>query len=171
MFVQTQNWRELRVVLHKPSFEEEGATGSQRWFGSTRGSTNPLWSHLSFYMMDHLGLCSVLVGDLEYERVVLERSSPHLFLYMFLFNKETKYATNKGSTSLDTREPKTSLLLLFIIIYLLCLFLFVHKSFYSSKAKVKLPCISSLDYLHFKLPPMFMKVITQSSLIKIKHHV
>ena len=24
---------------------EEGATGSQRWFGSTRGSTNSLWSH------------------------------------------------------------------------------------------------------------------------------
>ena len=108
-------------------------------------------SVLSFCMMDRLGLCSVLVGDLKCECFVLERSPAHLFLYLFLFNKETKYAANKGSTSLNTGEPKTSLLLLFIIIYLLCLFLFVHQSFYSSKAKIKLHCISSLDYLHFKL--------------------
>ena len=78
-------------------------------------------------MMDHLGLCSVLVGDLEYERVVLERSSPHLFLYMFLFNKETKYATNKGSTDLNTREPKTYLFLLLLLsIYYVYFYLFTN---------------------------------------------
>jgi len=34
------------------------------------------------------GLHNVLVGDLKCVLVVLERSPPHLFLYLFLFDKE-----------------------------------------------------------------------------------
>ena len=48
--------RELRVVLYKPSFEEEeeGAEGNQRWFGRTRGSAILLWipSVLIFSVLD-----------------------------------------------------------------------------------------------------------------------
>ena len=49
--------RELRVVLYKPSFEEEeeGAEGNERWFGQTRGSAILLWipSVLIFSVLDH----------------------------------------------------------------------------------------------------------------------
>jgi hypothetical protein len=53
---------------------------------------------LSFYMMDHSGLCNMLVGDLECVHVVLERSPPYLFLYLFYLIKKNKKEINKGST-------------------------------------------------------------------------
>jgi len=79
-------------------------------------------------MVDLPRLCNVLVGDLKSVFVMHERSPPHLFLYMFLFNKETKYATNKGSIGLNTGEPKTYLLLLllYLSIYYVYFYLFTN---------------------------------------------
>ena len=51
------------------------------------------------------------------------------------------------------------------------MFVFIYSLDFSNKAMVTMHGISSLDYLYFKLPPLFMKVTTQSSLIKIKHQV
>ena len=63
------------------------------------------------------------------------RDLPTLILVHALSDKETKMEMNKGSTSLNTREPKTYLLSLLLNYYfsinLLCLFLFVHQSFYT----------------------------------------
>ena len=53
MFVQTQNWRELRVVLHKPSFEEEeGAEGIRE--GLMKPEVHPILSETIYpsWMLD-----------------------------------------------------------------------------------------------------------------------
>ena len=56
----------------------------------------------------------------------------------------------------------------FYIFFFICLPDFA----YSSKAKGKVcKVILALIHLQHELPPLFMKVITQSSLIKIQHQV
>jgi hypothetical protein len=98
--------------------------------GLTTPKVQPIHSEAICHVLlhdDRPMLCNVLVENLEYERVELERSPPHLFLYPFLFNKENK--TNKGSTSLNTREPKfyCYYYLLFIIIIFIYIFYALKK--------------------------------------------
>jgi len=87
--------RELRVVLYKPSFEEEeeGAEGNQRWFGQTRGSAILLWipSVLIFSVLDRR-CCATCWGEITKEFAIgdFERSPLHLFLYLFLIKRKTK---------------------------------------------------------------------------------
>jgi hypothetical protein len=52
----------------------------------------PLLSRTFCFVLLHVGLfnvlCNILVGDLKCVLVMLERSPPHLFLYLFYSNEK-----------------------------------------------------------------------------------
>jgi hypothetical protein len=95
-----QNLGEIGVVLHKPSLKMKKLGESEMVWLDQRFSQPSLGPSVSsFCMLGNLMLCNVLVEDLECVLVMLERSSPHLFLYLSLFAKETIIKTNNGSSS------------------------------------------------------------------------
>ena len=100
----------MRVGLCKPSFEEEeeGTEGNQRMFGRTRGSTILLWipSVLIFSVLDRR-CCATCWGDIMKEFAIgdFERSTPHLFLYLF-YLKGKKVETKRTLPILNTGESK-----------------------------------------------------------------
>jgi hypothetical protein len=56
-----QNFREVRVELHKPSFVDEGVMGIKSGLAGPEVQLTFLKPFvLSFHMMDHLMLCNVL---------------------------------------------------------------------------------------------------------------
>jgi hypothetical protein len=76
-------------VLHKPSVEEEGVTGFR--CGLAKPKVQLIHSEVICHVLLHDNrprLCNVLVEDLGCVVVPLERSPPHLFLYLHLFSKE-----------------------------------------------------------------------------------
>ena len=127
---------------------EERDTGSQRWFGWTEPSV------LSFCMLCYSMLCNTLVGDLECVLVMLERSPPHLFLYLFYLIKKNKKETKKGSTNRNTSEPKFYYYYYYLFVYYfiyIYLFYFICSPNFLSFSKtqtrpmVKMQCNSILD--------------------------
>ena len=94
-YVWTQELGSLSVMLHKPSFVEEGegTEGSQRWFGRTGGSAILLWVP---FVLDHR-CCATCWGEILKVFAIgdFERSPPHLFLYLPLFRKN-KSGNKKG---------------------------------------------------------------------------
>ena len=118
MFVQTQSWRELRVVLHKPSLKMKELRGIRD--GLTKPKVQPILSGAicSFLLHDgSFGFVQRLVRDLKCVRVVLEGSPPHLFFCTcFIRQKETMVETNKGSPGSNTGELK-SFYFFIIIVY------------------------------------------------------
>jgi hypothetical protein len=71
-------------------------------WGVRNGLTKPGFSQsslkpfvLSFYALDHSMLCNMLVGDLEYEFIMQERS-PTLILVPVLFERKAKEGNKQG---------------------------------------------------------------------------
>ena len=118
MFVQTQIWRELRIVLHKPSLKKKELWGVRD--GLTKPKVQPILSRAICFVLLHdgsFGFVQRLVGDLECVHVVLEESPPHLFFCTyFIRQKETMVETNKGSPGSNTGELK-SFYFFIIIVY------------------------------------------------------
>ena len=80
MFVQTQNWRKLKVVLHKPSLKRKELRGIRDVLAKLE--VQPILSGGICSVLLHdgsFGFVHQLVGDLECVHVVLEGSPPHLF--------------------------------------------------------------------------------------------
>jgi hypothetical protein len=56
---------------------------------------------------------------------------PYLFFYLSLFPKETKIKkTNKGSTSENTGEPKSLIIIIVFLFIILLYIIFFHPTFY-----------------------------------------
>ena len=107
MFVQTQIWRELRVVLHKPSFEEEGAEGI--WGDLAKPEVQPILSEVIYFVLLQVGSFGVVqrVGEISSVWLLCLRDLPTLILIpAFIQTKRNKAETNNGSAGLNTGEPK-----------------------------------------------------------------
>ena len=104
MFVQTQNWRKLGVVLHKPSLKRKELRGIRD--GLAELEVQAILSK-TFCLILHAWwivwwLCNVLVGDLECAFIMHEQSPPHLFLYLFFLNKRNKSEDRQELYQLNT---------------------------------------------------------------------
>jgi hypothetical protein len=78
MLVQTQIWRELRVMLHKPSLKKKEIRGVRD--GLTKPKVQPILSGAicSFLLHDgSFGFVQRLVRDLECVHAMLKGSPPH----------------------------------------------------------------------------------------------
>jgi hypothetical protein len=136
MFVQTQNCRELRVVLRKPSLKKKELRGEMVWSRSSQSSPEPFV--LSFYMLDQ-SMFVQRVGERSRMCICLtwEISSTLIVAPTFYLTKKNKKETDKSSTSWNTGESYFHynyyyfyfcylLLLLLFLKFILC----VHPTFY-----------------------------------------
>ena len=128
--------------------EEEGVVVNQRWFGWTKRFYRPSLEAcvVSFCMSAHPMLCNTLWGDLVWVVVEVERSPPHLFLYLFYSKQKETKKQRRALLATNAREPKFIQMCFFFInfIYLfhkfffpvcsLNIFIFQHNS---SKAMMK----------------------------------
>ena len=85
--------------------EEEGAEGSQRWFGRTKGSAIPPFGFLLSCSLACwiVNVVHMFGGEISNKFAIgdFERSPPHLFLYLPLFKRKTKVETRRDSASFE----------------------------------------------------------------------
>jgi len=103
MFIQTQNCRELRVVLHEPSLKMKELWGVRN--GLAKPGVQPILSKVIYSVLlcvRSFDVVQSVGGDLECVLVMLERSFPHLFLYLFYLIKRNKSGNKQGLYQLKT---------------------------------------------------------------------
>ena len=139
-YVWTQELGSLSVMLHKPSFVEEGegTKGSQRWFGRTRGLAIHILvpSVLVFSVLDRR-CCATCMGERPWIslHLVILRDLPHTYSCTCLYSKEKQKWKQEGTLpvltprSLKFIESKSKkclkhqiLFYYFIFIYLFIIF-------------------------------------------------
>ena len=100
-YVWTQELGSLSVMLHKPSFVEEGegTEGSQRWFGRTGGSAILLWVP---FVLDHR-CCATCWGERSRKclQLVILRGLPHTYSCTCLYSEKIKVETRRDSTGFE----------------------------------------------------------------------
>jgi hypothetical protein len=134
-------------MLHKPSLKVKELWGARNGLANQGFSQSSLKPFVpSFCALDHSMLCNVLGGDLECVLVMLERSPPHLFLYLFYLIKRNKSENKQGLYQSKTLGRLNFIIiiitfyfcyLLLLLLYFLILFYVFTQLFSINKAKVK----------------------------------